>query len=101
MSVNEQITEQIHKIVIRKRKRRKVFPRLKCNFWEADLAEMRSLISKTKNVKYLLCRIDVFTKYAYVKLLKDKKGKRVLNAFIEIVSKSNCKPNKLSVDQGT
>ena len=44
--------------------------------------------------------IDVFTKYAWVKPLKDKKGKTVLNAFIEIVNKSNRKPNKLWVDQG-
>ena len=44
--------------------------------------------------------IDVFTKYAWVKPLKDKNGKTVLNAFIKIVNKSNRKPNKLCVDQG-
>ena len=43
---------------------------------------------------------DVFTKYAWVKPLKDKNGKTVLNAFIKIVNKSNRKPNKLCVDQG-
>ena len=61
---------------------------------------MESLSSKNKNVKYLLCVIDVFTKCTWVKPLKDKKGKTVLNAFIEIVNESNCKPNKLWVDQG-
>ena len=61
---------------------------------------MESLSSKNKNVKYLLCVIDVFTKYAWVKPLKDKKGKTVLNAFIEIVNESNRKPNKLWIDQG-
>ena len=50
-------------------------------------------------LKYLLCVIDVFTKYAWVKPLKNQKGKTVLNAFIEIVNESNCKPNK-SVAQG-
>ena len=35
-----------------------------------------------------------------VKPLKDKKGKIILNAFIEIVNEPNCKPNKLWVDQG-
>ena len=44
--------------------------------------------------------IDVFTKYAWVKPLKYKKGKTVLDAFIEIVNESNRKPNKLWVDQG-
>ena len=50
---------------------------------------MESLSSENKNVKYLLCVIDVFTKYAWVKPLKVKKGKTVLNAFIEIVNESN------------
>ena len=60
---------------------------------------MGSLSSKNKNVKYLLCAIDVFIKYAWVKTLKDKKDKTVVNAFIEIVNETNCKPNKLWVDQ--
>ena len=46
------------------------------------------------------CAIDVFTKYAWVKLLKDKKGKTVINPFIEIVNEFNCKLNKLWIDQG-
>ena len=61
---------------------------------------MGSLYSKNKNVKYLLCVIDVFIKRAWVKPLKDKKGKTVLNVFIDIVNQSNRKPNKLWVDQG-
>ena len=40
------------------------------------------------------------TKYEQLNPLKGKTNKIVLNAFIEIVSKSNCKSNKLSVDQG-
>ena len=63
----------------------------------ADLAEIES--SKNKNVKYLLRAIDVFAKYAWIKSLKDKKGKTVLHTFIEIVNESNRKPNKLWVDQ--
>ena len=47
---------------------------------------MGSLSSKNKNVKYLLCVIDVFMKYVWAKFLKDKKCKSVLNAFIEIVN---------------
>ena len=48
----------------------------------------------------LFCVLDVFTKYAWVKLFKEKKGKTVPNGFIEIVNGSNRKPNKLCVDQG-
>ena len=70
------------------------------NVWAVDLAEMGSLSSENKNVKSLLCVINVFTKYTWVKPLKHKKGKTVLYAFIEIVNKSNRKANKLWVDQG-
>ena len=42
--------------------------------------------------------IDVFTKYGCLKLSKGKKGKTVLNALIEIVSKTSHKPNKLLVE---
>ena len=44
--------------------------------------------------------IDVFTKYALVKPLKEKKAKTVLNGFIVIINESNHKPSKLWVDQG-
>ena len=59
---------------------------------------MRDL--KKKNLKYLLCVIDIFTKYAWFKPTTDRKGKTFLNAFIEILNESNHKPNKLWVEQG-
>ena len=52
-------------------------------------------LQKIKNVKYLLCVIDAFTKYGWVKKLKDKEDKTVLDAFIKTVNESNSKPNKL------
>ena len=93
ISVNE--LHKLDKPGIKKCKRRKVYARFKDNIWVEDLAEMGSSSSKNENVKYLLCFIDVFTKYIWVKPLKDKTGKIVLNAFIEMVNESNCKPNKL------
>ena len=62
---------------------------------EADLDELKPLFIKTK---CLICVIDVFTKYAWVKPLKDKNVKTVLNALIEIVHKSHRKANKLWVN---
>ena len=97
ISVNEQLAKEFHKPVIKKFKRRKVYARFKDNIWAADLTEMESLSSKSKN---LLCVIDIFTKYARVKPLKDKKGKTVFNAFIEIVNGFNRKRNKIWVNQG-
>ena len=60
---------------------------------------MGSLSSKNQGAKYLLCAVNVFSKYAWVKPLKDKKVKTVLHGFIEIGNKSNRKPSKLWVDQ--
>ena len=58
VSVNEYLAEELQKPVIKKFKRRKVCTRFKDNILAADLAEMGSLSSKNKNVKYLLCVID-------------------------------------------
>ena len=78
---------------------RRVYARFKDNIWDADLVEMGSLSFKNRGIKYLLCVIDVFTKSARVKLLKDKKAKTVLNGFIGIEKESKHQPNKLWIDQ--
>ena len=60
------------------------------------------LISKyNKEIRYLLCVIDLFSKYACIVPLKDKKGMSIVNAFQSILKKSNRKPNKIWVDQGS
>ena len=60
---------------------------------------MQSLSRKNKVIKYLLCAIDLFSKYAFVIPLKDKKGISIVNAFNKIIKQSNRKPNKIWVDQ--
>ena len=65
-SVNEQLAEELHKPVTKKLKTRKVYARFKDNIWAAELTEMESLFQMNKNVKCLLCVIDVFIKYAWV-----------------------------------
>ena len=59
------------------------------------------LISQfNKGFRFLLCIIDIFSKYAWVVPLKDKKGVSIVNAFQSILKKSNRKPNKIWVDKG-
>ena len=53
-----------------------------------------------KGIKYLLCAIDLFSKYAWVFPLKDKKGTSMVNAVQKIISKER-KPNEIWVDQGS
>ena len=50
-------------------------------------------------VKYLLWVVDDLTKYAWVKPLKEKKVKAVLDGFAETVKESKCQP-KFWVDRG-
>ena len=59
---------------------------------------MQSLSRKNKGIKYLLCAIDLFSKYAFVIPLKDKKGISIVNAFDKILKQCNRKPNKIWVD---
>ena len=61
---------------------------------------MQSLSRKNKGIKYLLCAIDLYSKYAFVIPLKDKKIVSIVNAFDKIIKQSNRKPNKIWVDQG-
>ena len=50
---------------------------------------------------YLLCAIDLFSKYAWIVPIKDKNGSSIVNAFKKILCDLNRKPNKISVDQGS
>ena len=60
------------------------------------------LISKfNKGFRFLLCIIDIFSKYAWVVPLKDKKGVSIVDAFQKILDDSNRKPNKIWVDKGS
>ena len=58
------------------------------------------LISKfNKGFRFLLCIIDIFSKYSWVAPLKDKKGISIVNSFQKILKESNRKPNKMWVDK--
>ena len=54
-----------------------------------------------KGIRFLLCVIDIDSKYACVIPLKDKIGITITNAFQKTLEKSNRKPNKIWVDKGT
>ena len=94
------LADELHKPVIKKFEKRRVYSQFKDNIWGVDLADMQSLSRKNNGIKYLLCAIDLFSKYTFVIPLKDKKGISIVNAFNKIVKQSNRKPNKTWVDQG-
>ena len=84
-----------------KLKKMKVYSSSKDNIWGVDLADMQLISKYNKGIRYLLCAIDLFTKYGFVIPLKDKKGTTIVNAFQSILDNSKIKPNKKWVDQGS
>ena len=97
---NYQLANELQKPIIKKFKKRKVYLSFKENIWGVDLADVESLSKFNKGIKYLLCAIDLFSTYAWVIPLKDKRGTSIVNAFQKIISKER-KPNKIWVDQGS
>ena len=94
------LADERHKPIIRKFNKRKVYSQFKDNIWGVDLADMQSLSRKNKGIKYLLCAIDLYSKYVFVISLKDKKGICIVNAFNKIIKQSSRNPNKIWIDQG-
>ena len=78
---NYQLANELHKPIIRKFKKRKVYSSFRDNIWGVDLADMQSLSKYNKGIKYLLCAIDLLSKYAWVVPIKYKKGTSIVNAF--------------------
>ena len=67
------LADELHKRVINKFNKRKVYWQFKDKIWGVDLADMQSLSRKNKGIKYLFWTIDLFSKYAFVIPLKNKK----------------------------
>ena len=84
MPQNEQLAEELHKPIIRKFKKRKVYSAFKDNIWGADLADMQLISKFSKGFRFLLYVTDIFSKYAWVAPLKDKKGASIVNEFQKI-----------------
>ena len=78
---NQQLADEIHKLIIKKFKRRKVYSSFKYDIWCVDLAVMQLISKFNKGIKYLLYIIDLFSRYDWVVPLKDKKGVSIVNAF--------------------
>ena len=98
---NVQLANELHKPIIKTFNKRKVYPSFKDNIWGVDLADMQLLSKFNNGFRVLLFVIDIFSKYAWVISLKDKKGISIVNAFQIIFKKSNRKPNKIWVDKGS
>ena len=98
---NLQLAKELDKTIIRKLKKRKVYSGFRDNIWGANLADMQLISKFNKGFRFLLCIIDIFSKYAWVVPLKDKKCFTIVNAFQKILKEPEHKPNKIGIDKGS
>ena len=78
---NKELAEELHTPIITKIEKRKIHSAFIDNIWGTDLADMQLISKFYKGIRFLLCVIDIFSKYTWVIPLRDKKGITFANAF--------------------
>jgi hypothetical protein len=101
MGSAEKFAEEVHRRVVKKFPRRKVIVNGIDEIWGLDLASMESLVKYNQGFKFILCAIDVFSKFAWCVPLKNKSAETVLNALTDIIKKNERSPQKIWVDRGS
>ena len=103
---SQQLADELHKPIVKKLNKRKAYSSFKYNICVVDLVDMQLLSTFNKGIRFLLCVINIFNKYAWVFPLKDKKGVTVVNASHKILDDSmklhsKRKPNNIWVNNGS
>ena len=94
------LSYSLHKPFRRTFKQNKVYAPEIDSLWEADLAFVQEAVKGNDGVNYLLIVIDVLSKYVWVRMMKNKTARSLLEVFDSILSKGR-KPEKLRTDKGT
>ena len=105
----QNLANELHQPIRRQFPKRRVISYGIDNIWAADLVEMGKFSKWNKGTKYLLMVIDVFSKFGWIRPLKDKRGQTVADAFRSIFaersgaepSKARRKPKMLWTDKGS
>ena len=89
---NQELSEKLHKWIIRNFEKHKLYLSFKYNIWGVDVVDMQLISKYNKGFPFLLWVINIHSKYAWVISLKDKEGITNANAFQTILDESNRKP---------
>jgi N-acyl-L-homoserine lactone synthetase len=104
---NETLTEEqkqaysLHHKKLHRIKRLKYIVNNRNEQWSIDLADLNELSGYNNQYRYILVCVDIYTRYAFVKLLKTKSAKNVSNKFEQIISEAGEAPKKIQADEGT
>lgn len=101
IDLKKDIIDELHRPARRKFRRRHVQMRGLDNHWQADLVDVSSISKFNKNHRFILTVIDTFSKYAFARGLKSKKGEEVTAAMESIFNDTNRACEKLESDRGT
>ena len=85
----QQLAEELRKPIIRTFNKRKVHSNFIDNIWGAILTDMQLISNFEKGFRFLLCVTDIFSKYAWIIPLKNKKGIIITNGFQKVLKESN------------
>ena len=86
--VTQELAEELRKPIIRKFKKGRVYSSFKDNIWGGDLADMQWISKFNKGIRFLLSLTNIYSKYAWVVPLKDKKGVTIVKVFQKILDDS-------------
>jgi transposase InsO family protein len=99
--LKKQETNQVHAA----RKEVKNYYPIKSNhkdhIWQVDLMDVSAEAHNNRGVNYLLCCVDIWTRYAWVRLLKNKTNKSCTDAFADILSEAGTAPQIVMSDNGS
>ena len=70
------------------------------SIWDADLVGLQLKSKSNISIRFLLYVIDIYKKYTWFVLLKDKNGVTITNDFQEILDESGCKANRIWLNKG-
>ena len=93
---NQQLADEPHTPIIRS-----VYSLFRDNICGVDLADMQLISKCNKEIRFLLCVFDIFTKYAWLIPLKVKEGVAIVNAFQRMSDDLKRKSYKIWVDKGS
>lgn len=99
--LQSQETYTLHKPVIKKFPRNKYILSNINELWQADLSDLRTYLEYNDGYKYILCVIDAFSKYAYVRAMKKKDSCTIKTCFTSIFDEAKTVPRHIQSDKGT